>query len=111
MFFFLFCDRAETLEVQDQTKWLVFNMIHVFRIADPTNGQSLGRLGLPGESLVQRIFFVWAKIQLLAAPPRAVRQVRPGSADLAKVLPSPGDARLVDAPGVVFREFGPGEHL
>ena len=55
--------------------------------------------------------FVWAKIQLLAAPPRAVRQVRPGSADLAKVLPSPGDARLVDAPGVVFREFGPGEHL
>ena len=30
-----------TLEVQDQTKWLVFRMIHGFRIPDPTNGQSL----------------------------------------------------------------------
>ena len=31
----------------DQTKWLIFRMIHGARIPDPTNGQSLV-FGLPG---------------------------------------------------------------
>ena len=35
-----------TLEVQDQTKWLVFRMIHGARIPEPTKGQSLV-FGLP----------------------------------------------------------------
>ena len=38
-------------EVQDQTKWLVFRMIHGFRIPDPTNGQSLVDLDFQGISL------------------------------------------------------------
>ena len=29
------------LEVQDQTKWLVFRMIHGSRIPDPTKGQAV----------------------------------------------------------------------
>ena len=32
----------------DQTKWLVFRMIHGFRIPDPTNGQSLVDLDFLG---------------------------------------------------------------
>ena len=40
----------------DQTKWLVFRMIHVFRILDPTNGQSLVDLDLQGSGF-DRFFF------------------------------------------------------
>ena len=37
-----------TQEVQDQTKWLVFRMIHGFRIPDPIIGQSLVDLDFLG---------------------------------------------------------------
>ena len=36
-----------TLEVQDQTKWLVFRMIHSFRIPDPTKGPAVWSTWLP----------------------------------------------------------------
>ena len=35
----------------DQTKWLVFGMIHVFRIPDPTNGQAVWSLDFLGVSV------------------------------------------------------------
>ena len=49
------------------------------------------------------VFFGFGKNSTFGPPPKAVRQVRPGSADLATVLPSPVlVARLVDAPGGVL---------
>ena len=51
-----------TLEVQvDQTKWLVFRMIHGARIPDPTKGQAVGRLGLPG--------YIWVFPKIGVGPP------------------------------------------
>ena len=66
--------QKDTPEVQGQIKWLVFRMIHGFRIPGPTNGQNLVDLDFLG------IFFLGCK-NTDTNPSSKTADTRPGEHD------------------------------